>query len=474
MSDKRKNKRIVWAAIATISALILMINNVASGTNDPSAGPRLFLPVVSNNYPAPPTVFGAEVHAIDQSQGVDVMMQGGASWVRFNAIVWSQVEPQKGTYDWSSLDTLKTQLQAYQGKPVNVILVIRGTPTWAREFSTSPCGPIISTEFPEFAKFMKTVVGMLSVPPYNVKYWEIGNEPDAPITTADFVFGCWGRPGTTNYGGEEYGNMLKAVYPAIKQADPNSKVLVGGLLLDCDPNNPPSGKDCSSARFLIGVMANGNGAFFDGVAYHAYDYYQSPGLYYNPNWHADISTGPSSQMRDQYIKSLLASAGYTNKLLFNTETSVVCTGDASVCNDGYENTKAAYIAVDYASAIVNKINVRIWYDVFGGWRYSGLMYNLNSPRPAYLAFKTASTELAYATYNKSLAQPQLPAGVNGYEFTRGNRTVWFLWASTLNSYQVTFNSVPVNAYDTEGQPITPGKTMAIDNNPRYFEWIGKP
>jgi hypothetical protein len=474
MSDKRKTNRIVWAVIATISALILLINSLASGANDPNAGPHLYLPVMTNAFPAPPSVFGAEVHALDQSHGVDAMMQGGASWVRFNAIVWTQVEPQKGVYDWSSVDTLKTQLQAYQGKPVNVIMIVRGTPTWAREFPTIPCGPIKPSEYPEFAKFMNTLVGTLSVPPYNVKYWEIGNEPDAPVVAQDVVFGCWGQPGTTNYGGEEYGNMLRAVYPAVKQADPNSKVVVGGLLLDCDPNNPPSGKDCSSSRFLIGVMANGNGAFFDGVAYHAYDYYQSPGLYYNPNWHADISTGPSSINRDLYIKSLLAGAGYNNKLLLNTETSVVCTGDASVCNDSYENTKAAYVAVDYASAIVNKVSVRIWYDVFGGWRYSGLMYALNSPRPAYFAFKTAYSELGSATYSTSLAQPQIPAGVKGFEFTRDNRTVWFLWATSLNSYQVTFNSVPANAFDTVGQPITTSKTMTVDNNPRYFEWIGKP
>lgn len=142
MSDKRKINWIVWSALATISALTLMINNVASGTDGPTAGLLIYLPVVRNSYPAPPSVFGAEVQGINQSQGVDIMMQGGASWVRFNAIIWSKVEPQKGTFDWSSVDTLKSQLLAYQGKPVNVILVIRGTPAWAAVEPTSPCGPI--------------------------------------------------------------------------------------------------------------------------------------------------------------------------------------------------------------------------------------------------------------------------------------------------------------------------------------------
>jgi hypothetical protein len=469
MSDKPKTIKILWTAIAILAALVFMINNVASGTgNTPTSG-QIYLPLGMNNYPLPPNVFGAEVLGITTGQGVDAMHAAGSDWLRYNGLIWSAIEPQKGVYNWSSVETLKTQLSAIQNRDLKIILVVRDTPVWAREYPASECGPILTSEIPAFAGFMNKLVSELSVPPYNIKYWEIGNEPDAPINNDFVLFGCWGRPGEPNYGGEQYGNMLKSVYPAIKAADPNSKVLVGGLLLNCDPNNPPAGSDCSSSRFLTGVIANGNGAYFDGVSYHAYDYYKSPGLYYNPGWHADNTTGPSSSARDNYVKSVLSSGGYANKLLFNTETSLICVNN---CDDSYENTKAAYVAVDYVSAIVDKINVRIWYDVFGSWRNSGLLYNLNDPRPAYYAFKTASTELGYANYVRELTG--LPAGVKGYEFTRTNRTVWFLWATSLNSYQVTFNSVPTNAFDTVGQPLTPALTMTVDNNPRYFEWVGKP
>ncbi len=475
MSDKRKTKRNMWAVIAILAALILMVNNVALGSIDTPTTFHIYLPVVLNNYPAPPNVFGAEVLKITTNGGVNAMSQAGSDWLRFNGVDWSLVEPSKGTYDWSTVDTLKTQLAAVQDKQIHIILVVRGTPAWAQEFQGSSCGPIKATEFSAFADFMRILVGKLSIPPYNIKYWEIGNEPDVQVNnTLGDLYGCWGRPQTTNYGGEQYGNMLKAIYPAIKAEDPNSKVLVGGLLLDCDPNNPPVGIDCSASRFLIGVLANGNGAYLDGVSYHAYDYYQSPGLITNPNWHADITTGPSSIARDQYIKSVLANAGYPDKLLLNTETSLVCVDDPNnpyKCKDGYENTKAAYVAVDYVSAIVNKINVRIWYTVFGEWRYSGLMYDVNTPRPAYYAYKTASTELAFATYVRQLTQ--FP-GVKGYEFTRGSRTVWFLWANSLNTYPVSFSRAPANAYDTLGQPLTPNTNMTVDYNPKYFEWVGKP
>jgi hypothetical protein len=473
MSGKRKTKRIVWAAIAILAGLMLMVNGAALGTNNPPTSGHIYLPLGFSNYPAQPNIFGAEVLKITTSQGVDLVYQAGSNWLRFNGVIWPAIEPTKGNFDWPSIDALKTQLAAIQDKHLNVILVVRNTPAWAREFPNSGCGPIKASEFSSFADFMTRLVGQLSVAPYNVKYWEIGNEPDAPIIDSDSIFGCWGRvTDTTYYGGSEFGNMLRAVYPAIKAADPNSKVLVGGLLLDCDPNNPPSGKDCSSSHFLAGVLANGNGAYLDGVSYHAYDYYQSPGVYDNPNWHSDNATGPSAIAKDNFVRSTLANAGYSNKPLFNTETSLICQGDPiAKCNADYEKTKAAFIAVDYASAIVNKINTRIWYDVFGEWYYTGLMYDINTPRPAYTAFKAANTELAYATYVRDLTQ--FP-GVKGYEFTRGSRTVWFLWANSLNTYPVTFNRAPDNVYDMLGQPLTPAANTTVDNNPKYFEWVGKP
>jgi hypothetical protein len=335
---------------------------------------------------------------------------------------------------------------------------------------------------------MSELVHQLSVPPYNIKYWEIGNEPDAPIISGQAAvgqgYGCWGRKGETNYGGEAYGEMLKAVYPAIKAADPSAMVLMGGLLLDCDPINPPDDpahpgqkKDCSMSRFLVGVLANGNGKYFDAVSYHAYDYYSLNGTYVNGGWHSDVTTGPSSIARDNYIKSVLASAGYHDKLLFNTESSLVCLSPCPKPNiyyADYENTKAAYVAVNYVSAITNNISVRIWYSAVTAWRSSGLVSNYLKPLPAYFAFKTAATELRNAKYVKDLAS-QLPTGVKGSEFTRGGRTIWFLWGTTPNSpIPVYFNRAPDSVFDTVGQSISPTQMMPVDTNPRYFEWDGKP
>ena len=46
------------------------------------------------------------------------------------------------------------------------------------------------------------------------------------------MFGCWDDPEDAYYGGEYYAEMLKVVYPVIKEADPEAKVLFGGLLYE--------------------------------------------------------------------------------------------------------------------------------------------------------------------------------------------------------------------------------------------------
>ena len=49
-------------------------------------------------------------------------------------------------------------------------------------------------------------------------HWELGNEPDVDpdLVPPDSIFGCWGEISDREYyGGKEYGNMLKLVYPAI-------------------------------------------------------------------------------------------------------------------------------------------------------------------------------------------------------------------------------------------------------------------
>ena len=83
----------------------------------------------------------------------------------------------------------------------------------------------------------------------SVRYWELFNEMD---TGAD-IFGAGQIPDVPMLErGKNYGEMLKLVYPALKQANPNVWVLTGGMM---DTNDFPRGIYLAGARNYFDFMA---------------------------------------------------------------------------------------------------------------------------------------------------------------------------------------------------------------------------
>ena len=152
---------------------------------------------------------------------------------------------------------------------IQPIIEVQFTPTWAQKVPGYSCGPIREDKLAAFANFMEQVVLRYgSASPYRVRYWQLGNEVDlAPQEVAtDNIYGCWVDLNDPGYGGGYYAEMLKVVYPRIKAADPNAQVMMGGLLLECDPYNADP---CTNERrkksgyFLQGVLDAGGGDYFD-------------------------------------------------------------------------------------------------------------------------------------------------------------------------------------------------------------------
>jgi hypothetical protein len=59
-------------------------------------------------------------------------------------VLWSSVASNLGTYDWSVLAGLETELQNASSKGIQVGLIVHRTPQWARKIAGSEptCGPI--------------------------------------------------------------------------------------------------------------------------------------------------------------------------------------------------------------------------------------------------------------------------------------------------------------------------------------------
>lgn len=475
-----------------------------------------YLPIIQRGHPAN-SIFGVEIAEELDNPNVGGpaynTKQIGAILVRHNGLKWASVEPTPGARQWDSL--LETRLLNARKYNLNPILIIRNTPTWAQAIPGQTCGRIKTDNLDEFANFMRDVVARYSKGPYYVRYFEIWNEPDIdPYYFPYEHFGCWGDATDTRYyGGGYYAEVLKAVVPAMRQVDSTIQVLVGGLLLTCNPDNPPPGRTdgCLPSKYLAGILANGGGPYFDGVSFHAYDYFpnkasvdtsnpnHSLGNYSNPNWlTAWNTTGPTMIAKANYLRKVLNQYGYSGKYLINTEDAIVCGDDPlpnpydePLCNSKYpiesrsfQNTKAYFVVQTYAAARWLNLKANIWYGYFG-WRDSGL-YNAetNQPTPAYNAYNFARQQMNWVhTANQIGPAPY----VSGYELLRNDRKIWVLWYFGGNpvdgtaSTAVNLPAMPVvvwrwvdwgSGLPNAGtyQPAATGLSLSIGRAPVFIEF----
>ena len=390
------------------------------------------------------------------------------SWVRYNSIDWSAVEPQRGNRNWGALSGVEADLQAISRQGAKAMVIVRRTPQWAQTPSGGLCGPIKEEALSDFAAFMSDVVRRYSSGPYNVKYWEMGNEVDVHPGLIDpkMPFGCWGDQNDAYYGGGYYAQMLKTVYPAIKRADRSAQVVIGGLLIDCDPDQPPAGKDCLPSKFLEGILRNGGANAFDIVAYHAYPLW-------NPNMNDSDLEEPKWKHRGgillgklSFVRQVMANYG-VNKPIHMNEGGLLCHESNTLCpSDTFYNAQANYVPRLYARAWANGLQSAVWYTLNGpGWREGGLLDGSGNPRPAYNALKFMGNLLGGATFQKTLSTGKL----EGYAFTNRNTEIQLYWSNDGSTHSVSVPARTEAVYNKVGQSISFSGSISVGQEPIYIQ-----
>jgi hypothetical protein len=355
---------------------------------------------------------------------------------------WSVIEPAAPTssgvptYYWGWYDH-KLQLISQSG--IQTIAAVVTSNPWA---ANPPCGAIYPNRMNDFARFMADMVRRYKEPPYNIKFWEIINEPDGvDIKLADVGQGCWG------FQGAQYAQMLKVVYPAIKAVDPTATVLMGGVAHDWFVNEAPDGR--YNRYFMDDVMAAGGGGYIDALNFHFFTDFRHEWERWDPN-HPDRLNGwipaptcgnyfdGSGQEYSAWGEDLVAKATHisnrmstcfgVNKPIFLTETSA---GSYENIPEGLQ-FQAHYVTKTYARGISLGIPSITWYAITTpNEPYDhGLIYSDFSPKPAFYAYKTVTVELGGNVYKRSLDHPYL----EGYYFRtpigKEKLIVWldYLWA----------------------------------------------
>jgi hypothetical protein len=406
--------------------------------------------------------FGADFVKILPEYGLDLMSQTDLSWANGSSVLWSLVEPNETERQWAALSGFEQELANAQAIGAEPIVVVQSTPTWAQMIPGYSCGPIADDKLAAFGNFMFDLVNRYKD---RVHYWEIWNEPDIDpsLVSPDSGFGCWGDSSDVYYGGGGYAAMLQAVYPRIKEADPQAQVLVGGLLLDCDPDRVCTTNPAS--RFLEGILVNNGASYFDGVAFHAYDYYTGVlGGYVNTNWDSSSqTTGPVLSAKADFIKSVLGMHGAADKYLMATEVALVCSAG---CSTDFEKTKAYYIAQVYGAAYSKGLRAAMWYATYAKWKFTDLLFDPLTPTPGYHAFKFGSAKLDGVRFSRHLS----PAvGLMGYEFALTDRRIWLVWSQDGVDHTLVLTETPSGVYDVDGDVITPSQSLIIGAEPYYID-----
>jgi hypothetical protein len=428
-----------------------------------------YLPMTANHYPLMST-FG-----VDGKGSFDRMKAVGVRWLRLNAQVhWSEIEATQGVYDWSKASNVDSLVIEASKQGLNVILLVQTAPVWARVNAASVCGPIHENHYASFGNFLNQVVQRYSQPPYNVKYYQIWNEPDAFVSETDTVFGCWANDSTENAGGEHYGKMLAQVYPRIKTANPSAQVVMGSLTLLCDPRDPNPENYCADsahrklANFFKGVMVFGRNAF-DMVLFNSGPSYASGE---NPvwselnNWRWKRERGGLVNGKIDYLRSVMAANG-VDKPIIHSEAYLLDRPIELTQAASFEDYKADYLVWVYANGWSRNLKAVIWYSI-EGWKGSELIINGTQETKA---FQALTKMIAFTMRSRFVSRDEAAAGYTRFIFRDNSEDIWLL-VPTGKVFGTTYNiTVPANfrlAVDLYGQPLTASGGKISFSRPIYL------
>lgn len=443
--------------LAILVLVMILAPALGAGAQGDPEPTRVYLPLILGN-PGKTPAFGFETtpRAFSNPKVPAAAAVLGATWVRMNfAVSWRAVQPTPTSpYNWSVLQRFEQTLRDLNELGLEPMVIVGEHPYWATVYPSS-CAAIADEFHDEFAAFLAALVSRYKD---QVSYWEIGNEPDVDPTLVrrDSGFGCWGDIRDPYYGGERFGRMLKQAAAAIRGADPNAKIIFGGLLLSAPVTRDP--RFGTPERFLEGALRAGAGDSFDYLGYHAYPSYVDV---FGPEFDYDrfpgspwAERGGWSVGKAGYVREVLAQFGLSKPLMLN-ETGLICTQNAftqcSPPSAAFFDAQANHVVrVATRAESVGVTNV-IWYTLEGpGFRNSGLLDAEQSPRPVFEAFRT----LIRLTQPYERLEPVFYGSMmEAYRYVRSPDSVDVIWSlEGTQTIGIPYQDL-LDAYDRQGAPL---------------------
>ncbi|MDR3692627.1 MAG: hypothetical protein P4L46_24820 [Fimbriimonas sp.] len=231
----------------------------------------------------------------------------GGSWTKLY-LIWNQVEPEPGKYDWRAVDTFLAQLKS----PDEALLSVFSTSTWATRTKATILPPSPAKNADDYDRFIRELVRHCKG---RVRYFQNDSEPNNPV--------YWS--GTSS----EFAAETRAFSKAVRETDPHAKVILGGYdgLFNPGPGFKFPTQE-ASLKFFRDVLAQAPNTFD----------------YFDLRLYADPSTIPA---RVQYIRSMMAELG--------EEKPIVCT---EYNGPGFfefpDNLKYVQLVMKWSASVANQ------------------------------------------------------------------------------------------------------------------------
>ncbi len=185
----------------------------------------------------------------DPEKAYDRVGELGVKWIRLQS-GWAKTEKEKGVYDFAWLDKIVDNLIERGLVPWMCLCYGNGlyTPDANKYVGCIGCPPINTEEEKQgWANYCKAIAKHFKG---RIEYYEVWNEPDGAH--------CWkhGPDGT------EYGIFAIDTAKALKEADPDCKVIGGSIC-------------CRELQFLDKALAAGMGNYIDAITFHEYTHDES-------------------------------------------------------------------------------------------------------------------------------------------------------------------------------------------------------
>lgn len=370
----------------------------------------------------------------EQDAAVALMREAGIKWAR-EEISWEKLQRTKGgPYQWSGdgsgFYNYDAAIDRMHKSGINVLGLLDYNPAWFKSKN-----PTLDEWLSDWGDYVYQTVARYGHERGQVKYWEIWNEENLRKYGYE----------NTIYTIQDYVRLLDVSRAAAKAADPEAKIVLGGVASIW--SDIPSPEDYDIPTYLRLLHDAGGWGSFDVLAIHPY----SPGAPEAASWRRVEHLDFEGELRQ--VDALLQEFG--NKPVWITEVGW------SSYNGAYgvsETDQAAFMVRMYLVALAHPSVERVfWYDLRNdtqpGAPYDRPVYNDREVqfhygilrrtypfdpnrndlrKPIFAAYRTMTSILDGMQFQGVLANgdnPSMP-GTFAYRFNGGNRAAVALWRVT--------------------------------------------